>query len=61
MFLGAEITTPRAQAMVQELVDDVAAGTLRVIVDKTFRLEHAADAHRYIESRQAVGRVVMTP
>ena len=61
VFLGAEITTPRAQAMVQELVDDVAAGTLRVIVDKTFRLEHAADAHRYIESRQAVGRVVMTP
>ena len=29
VFLGAEITTPRAQAMIGRLVDDVAAGRLR--------------------------------
>jgi NADPH:quinone reductase-like Zn-dependent oxidoreductase len=26
-----------------------------------FRLAEAADAHRYIESRRAFGRVLMTP
>jgi NADPH2:quinone reductase len=61
VFLGAEVTTPRAQAMIQELVDDVGAGRLQVLIDKTFKLEHAAAAHRFIEERLAVGRVVMTP
>jgi NADPH2:quinone reductase len=47
--------------MVQGLVDDVAAGRLRVVVDRTFPLSEAAAAHAYIESRQAVGRVVLIP
>jgi NADPH2:quinone reductase len=61
VFLGAEIATARAQAMIQSLVDDVAAGRLRVIVDRTYPLSEAAAAHAYIESRQAVGRVVLIP
>ena len=61
VFLGAEMTTPRAQQMVQELVDEVAAGTLTVLVDRTFPLAEAAAAHAFIESRQAVGRVVLIP
>ena len=61
VFLGAEIATPRAQTMVQSLVDDVAAGRLRVLVDRTYPLAEAAAAHAYIESRQAVGRVVLIP
>jgi NADPH2:quinone reductase len=61
VFLGAEITTPRAQAMIQRLVDDVAAGRLHVIVDRTFPLAEAAAAHAFIESRKAVGRVVLVP
>ncbi len=61
VFLGAEIATPRAQAMVQRHVDDVARGELEVVVDRTFPLSHAADAHEYIESRRAVGRVVLIP
>jgi NADPH:quinone reductase len=61
VFLGAEIATPRAQAMIGGLVDDVAAGRLRVIVDRTFPLSEAAAAHACIESRQAVGRVVLVP
>jgi NADPH:quinone reductase len=61
VFLGAEIATPRAQAMIQELVDDVAAGRLEIVVDRTFPLAEAAAAHALIESRQAVGRVVLVP
>ncbi len=61
VFLGAEIVTPRAQAMIQSLVDDVASGALTVLVDRTFPLEDAAGAHAFIESRQAIGRVVLIP
>jgi NADPH2:quinone reductase len=61
VFLGAEVTTPRAQQMIQGLVDDVAAGRLTVLVDRTFPLAEAAAAHAFIESRQAVGRVVLIP
>jgi NADPH2:quinone reductase len=61
VFLGAEIANERAQAMVQRLVDDVAAGRLKVVVDRTFPLAEAAAAHAFIESRQAVGRVVLIP
>ncbi len=61
VFLGAEITTPRVQAMVSRMLDDVAKGDLRVVVDRTFPLSDAAGAHAYLESRQAFGRVVLIP
>jgi NADPH2:quinone reductase len=61
VFLGAEIGTDRARAMIGELVDDVAAGRLEVVVDRTFPLADAAEAHAFLESRQAVGRVVLVP
>jgi NADPH:quinone reductase len=32
-----------------------------VIVDRTFPLADAAEAHAYIESRQAFGRVLLIP
>jgi NADPH2:quinone reductase len=61
VFLGAEIATPRAQAMIAGLVDDVARGELQVLIDRTFPLADAAAAHAFIESRQAVGRVLLIP
>jgi NADPH:quinone reductase len=61
VFLGAEIATGRARAMIQAHIDSVAAGRLRVLVDRTFPLSEAAAAHAYLESRAAVGRVVMVP
>jgi NADPH2:quinone reductase len=51
----------RTRMMIQRHVDDVAAGRLQVIVDRTFPLADAAAAHAFIESRQAVGRVVLIP
>ena len=31
------------------------------MIDRVFPLAEAADAHRYIESRQAFGRVLLAP
>ncbi len=31
------------------------------MIDRTFPLAEAAEAHRYIESRQAFGRVLLIP
>jgi NADPH:quinone reductase len=61
VFLGAEIVTERAQQMIGGLIDDVAGGRLQVLVDRTYPLAEAAAAHAYLESRQAVGRVVLIP
>jgi NADPH2:quinone reductase len=61
VFLGGEIVTERVHEMIGDLIDDVASGRLQVLVDRTFPLSEAADAHAFIESRQAVGRVVLIP
>jgi len=61
VFFGAEIGTDRAQKLVGDLVDDVATGRLRVVVDRTFPLSEAAAAHAYIEGRSAFGRVLLVP
>jgi NADPH2:quinone reductase len=61
VYLGAEMATPRVHDMIARHLDDVAAGRLNVVVDRTYPLSEAAAAHRYIESRQAFGRVVLVP
>src|SRR5947208_9103250 len=61
VFLGAEIVNERTRTMIGGLVDEVAAGSLQVLVDRTYPLADAAAAHAYIESRKAVGRVVLIP
>jgi NADPH2:quinone reductase len=61
VFLGAEIVTDRVQDMIGRHIADVAAGRLRVVVDRTYPLADAAAAHAYLESRQAFGRVVLIP
>lgn len=61
VFLGAEITTPRVHDNIQRLIDEAAHGKLKVMIDREFPLSEAAAAHAYIESRQAVGRVLLIP
>jgi len=61
VFLGAEIATDRAHNMIQRLVEEAARGEFKVVIDRTFPLSQAAAAHAYIESRQAVGRVLLVP
>lgn len=61
VFLGAEIATDRAHDNIQRLIDEAARGELKVVIDRTFPLSEAAAAHAYIESRKAVGRVLLIP
>ncbi len=61
VFLGAEIFSDRVHDNIQNHINDAAAGKLKVVIDKTFALKDAAAAHEYIESRQAVGRVLLIP
>jgi NADPH2:quinone reductase len=61
VFLGAEIGTDRVHNMIQGLIEDAAKGELQVLIDRTFPLAEAAAAHAYIESRSAVGRVLLIP
>jgi NADPH2:quinone reductase len=61
VFLGAEIASDRVHNNIQRLIDDVARGDLKVVIDRTFPLSEAAAAHAYIESRKAVGRVLLIP
>ena len=42
------------------LLADCAAGRLRPLVGKTFPLVEAAAAHRYLQERQNVGKVILT-
>lgn len=63
VFLGAEMgmNPQRTHAMIESLLGRVAKKELKVVIDRTFHLAEAEDAHRYIESRQAFGRVLLKP
>ncbi len=63
VFLGGALLNeyPRVHAMIADLIRRVGTGELRVVIDRTFPLSEAAAAHAFIESRQAFGRVVLTP
>jgi NADPH:quinone reductase len=61
-FLGAELLLyPRAYPLIAGLLDDIAKGELKVVIDRAYPLAEAAAAHAYIESRQSFGRVILTP
>jgi NADPH2:quinone reductase len=63
VFLGGALLAeyPRVHAAIADSLEQVASGAVRVEIDRTFPLAEAAAAHAYIESRQAFGRVVLTP
>jgi NADPH2:quinone reductase len=63
VFLGAEmaVNPERTHTLIENLLERIAKKELSVVVDSTFPLSEAAEAHRHIESRKAFGRVLMTP
>jgi NADPH2:quinone reductase len=51
----------RTHAVIEQCIDRVARGELRVVIDRRLRLAEAAAAHAHAESRTAFGRVIMLP
>ncbi|GAB7039566.1 MULTISPECIES: quinone oxidoreductase family protein [Catenuloplanes] len=58
---GMQRDRARIRAVIEKLIARVAAGELTVVIDREFPLADAAEAHRYIESRAAFGRVLLVP
>lgn len=50
----------RIAPIVQSLVDDFASGRLKPVIARTFPLEQAGEAHRYLQSRSNIGKVILT-
>jgi NADPH:quinone reductase-like Zn-dependent oxidoreductase len=48
------------QPLMDLLLSELGAARLSPVVARTFPLERAADAHRFIQSRQNIGKVVLT-
>jgi NADPH:quinone reductase-like Zn-dependent oxidoreductase len=46
--------------LMEMLMSELRAERLRPVVARTFPLERAADAHRFIQGRQNIGKVVLT-
>jgi synaptic vesicle membrane protein VAT-1 len=42
------------------LANELAAGRLRPVVARTFPLERVGDAHRFLQARQNIGKIVLT-
>lgn len=57
-FLGSYMGT---MGDLREALSHVFAGRLKPVVDRTFPLRDAPDAHRYLASSQMFGKVVMIP
>jgi NADPH2:quinone reductase len=48
-----------SKEMLQEFIDAVAEGAISLSLDKIFTLDEVADAHKYMESNQAKGKIVV--
>lgn len=59
VLFGREMGTPRGQAVVEDLLRQMAAGRIRMPIDRVFPLAEAAAAHRYAETAHPFGRVLM--
>ena len=51
----------RTAAVIGECLTRIAKGELKVVIDRRFPLSQAREAHAYMESRAAFGRVLLLP
>ncbi|SCO88885.1 uncharacterized protein FRV6_13013 [Fusarium oxysporum] len=55
------LSNPKKRAkMVTFVLRGIAEGVVRLVIDKTFSFHDIAEAHRYLESNQHVGKVIVT-
>lgn len=60
-YLGAEIAAGGVRAAMDEILGLFSQGKLRAVVDRTFPLREAPEAHRYVGERRNFGKVVLVP
>ncbi len=61
VFMGAAFERPSVHGTVDDLLAAAATGRLQIVIDRSFALQDAANAHHYAETAKPLGRVVMTP
>jgi len=61
LYLVNWVTNGGAWPALAEIIQLVARGAFRVVIDRRFALADAAAAHRYLEERKNVGKVVLVP
>ena len=47
------------QAIVRHLKDQIESGTFRPVIDRRYRLDQIVETHRYVETGQKIGNVVI--
>ncbi len=60
MWLGLQKRLARQAALVGKAMELLAAGKIHVVIDRSYPLAQAAEAHRRLESGKAMGKIVLT-
>ncbi|MCH7744828.1 MAG: zinc-binding dehydrogenase [Chloroflexi bacterium] len=60
-WLGEMKTREQAAKDLARIVELIADGTLKTIIDRVFPLEQTAEAHRYLANRGQFGKVILHP
>lgn len=55
------LTRDELVARSTDLFQRIAAGTLKIAIDRTLPLKQAADAHRALEGKATTGKVLLVP
>lgn len=61
VFMGPLFEKPGVRASVDDMLQALAAGRIRVVIDRIFPLANAAAAHEFAETAKPLGRIVMKP
>ena len=57
VIFPASAVTKKDVVFLKELIE---AGRYRVVIDRTYALEDVVEAHRYVDTEQKVGNVILT-
>ncbi|ATH83368.1 zinc-binding alcohol dehydrogenase family protein [Pseudomonas sp. KHPS1] len=61
VFMGTLFERSAIRSNVDDMLKAVATGSLRSVIDRTFKLSEAAAAHEYAEKEKPLGRIVIKP
>ncbi len=59
--MGTLFERSAIRSNVDDMLKAVATGSVRSVIDRTFKLSEAAAAHEYAEKEKPLGRIVIKP